>query len=326
MSLVYPLRWGAHIQKYPTFKETIDRVLSSELCSEQNRSHGAIKDVPTIRAFQLYISSNRSYGCKVPNEKDAEYFKNEVDKRQIYMCIHGCLLYNLCGSPQGRKDPQITMKLNRTIVNYTKELDIGVLLGDRGVVIHTGTCKNYSEGIELVGQSLIRVLTEPSSIEASQSKEFRQRRRVLIENCAGEGTKLGKNLREVRDIINSVPKNLRRQIKVVIDTCHSFAAGDYNFGKVADVHRFFKDFDELIGLEKLEALHLNDSKAGFGGKLDRHANLGFGKEFVGEEGPIGLRTLMEECHKHSIPAILETPGTFFFSDIQLLTEIESYLS
>jgi len=145
-------------------------------------------------------------------------------------------------------------------------------------------------------------------------EEFKSSRKIILENAAGEGNKLGSTLDEIGQIISGVREDLRPQLKVCIDTAHIFGAGQYDFGKAKEVKRFYRDFDQKIGLDYLEVFHLNDSRVAYGSRKDRHENLGLGyifgverNEEMNGDGLEGLKALVEEAEKRRIPLIGEPP-------------------
>ena len=113
---------------------------------------------------------------------------------------------------------------------------------------------------------------------------------------SGKGTEIGYRLEEIAQIIDAVASE---DVGVVLDTCHLSSAG-YD---LSDPEAFFTTFDELIGIEKIKAVHVNDSLAPFGAKKDRHAPVGAGE--------IGLDVIGRFLYADPIknlPMILETPG------------------
>ena len=119
---------------------------------------------------------------------------------------------------------------------------------------------------------------------------------ILLETMAGKGTEIGKNFEEIKSIINNTICN--EKIKVCMDTCHMNDAG-------YDVTRFdelLDEFDKIIGLDKLECIHINDSKNIRNSHKDRHENIGYGT--IGFDNMINI--IYNERIKN-IPKILETP-------------------
>lgn len=121
---------------------------------------------------------------------------------------------------------------------------------------------------------------------------------ILLETMAGKGSEVGANFKELKDIIDKV--ELKDKIGVCLDTCHVWDGG-YDIGSQLD--EVLKEFDEVIGLDRLHAIHLNDSKNDFAAHKDRHETLGNG--FIGYE-------VLEKVITHPLlqgkPFILETPN------------------
>ena len=121
---------------------------------------------------------------------------------------------------------------------------------------------------------------------------------VLLETMAGKGSEVGRNFEELQAIIERV--DLKEKIGVCLDTCHVWDAG---YDIVEHLDEVLKEFDRIIGLERLKAIHLNDSMNPLGSHKDRHARLG--------EGQIGSEALQRiVCHEklQGLPFILETPN------------------
>ncbi|MEI4269704.1 MAG: deoxyribonuclease IV [Candidatus Dasytiphilus stammeri] len=122
----------------------------------------------------------------------------------------------------------------------------------------------------------------------------------LIENTAGQGSTIGHSFDQIASIIDQVEDKSR--IGVCFDTCHAFAAG-YNFTTPETYQKTFLEFDKIINLTYLRAMHLNDTKNFLNSRIDRHANLG--------QGNIGLASfkwIIKDVRFEEIPMILETPN------------------
>ena len=141
-------------------------------------------------------------------------------------------------------------------------------------------------GIQKIAELLNDVLTEEQTTT------------VLLETMSGKGTEVGRNFEELRKILNLVEK--KSKMGICLDTCHVWDGG---YDIVHDLDGVLNDFDHIIGLERLKAIHLNDSLNDCGSHKDRHARIG--------EGEIGLEALVRII-KHpalrEIPFILETPN------------------
>ena len=141
-------------------------------------------------------------------------------------------------------------------------------------------------GIQKIAEILNDVLTEEQTTT------------VLLETMSGKGTEVGRNFEELRKILNLVEK--KSKMGICLDTCH---VRDGGYDIVHDLDGVLNDFDHIIGLERLKAIHLNDSLNDCGSHKDRHARIG--------EGKIGMEALVRII-KHpalrEIPFILETPN------------------
>ena len=136
---------------------------------------------------------------------------------------------------------------------------------------------------------------------------------VLLETMAGKGSEIGGNFRELRDILDGVGSG---QVGVCLDTCHVFDAG---YDIVHNLDAVLQEFDAIIGLDRLRALHLNDSKNPLGSHKDRHACIG--------EGYLGLETFAAIVNHPALkgkPMILETPNELpgYAREIALLRSLE----
>src|SRR5699024_3253424 len=120
--------------------------------------------------------------------------------------------------------------------------------------------------------------------------------KILLETMAGKGSELGKNFQELKTILDGVKDNER--LSVCLDTCHLNDAGY----RIDEFDQVLVEFDQIIGLEKIECIHINDSKNPIGSHKDRHDNIGF--------GTIGFDNLLHVVNHpklENIPKILETP-------------------
>ena len=149
---------------------------------------------------------------------------------------------------------------------------------------HVG--QGSEEGMRKIAGVLNEVLTDEQTTT------------VLLETMSGKGTEMGRNFEEIAGILELVEK--KDKMGVCLDTCHVWDAG---YDIVNDLDGVLEEFDRVIGLEHLKAVHLNDSMNGLGSHKDRHARIG--------EGQIGLEALVRVvCHPalEGIPFILETPN------------------
>jgi deoxyribonuclease-4 len=123
--------------------------------------------------------------------------------------------------------------------------------------------------------------------------------RVLVETTAGSGTALGWRFEELAALLEAVPGEVAGRLGVCLDTAHVFAAG---YDLRTDYEGVMSELDRTVGLDRLELVHVNDSRAGLGSRVDRHAHVGRGE--LGEEGFTGL---MRDPRLRDVPRVLETP-------------------
>jgi deoxyribonuclease-4 len=121
----------------------------------------------------------------------------------------------------------------------------------------------------------------------------------MLESTAGQGTALGYRFEQLKKIIDMVDE--KKRMSVCIDTAHIFAAG-YNIKDPKEYKKVIKDFDDIIGLDLLNCLHMNDSKKELGSRVDRHDHIG--KGFIGTEG---FSNIMNDKKLEGVAKILETP-------------------
>jgi deoxyribonuclease-4 len=143
----------------------------------------------------------------------------------------------------------------------------------------------------------IKRIAESLNLVHEQTKGYKVR--SVLEATAGQGTSVGYRFEHLRAIIDLVDEPER--MGVCIDTCHVFAAG-YDIATEAGYERTFNEFDDILGLERLVAFHVNDSKRELGSRVDRHEHIGKGK--IGKNG---FRLLMNDPRFQNVPKILETP-------------------
>ena len=153
---------------------------------------------------------------------------------------------------------------------------------------HPGS--HVGQGAEVGIQKIAGILNDVLTREQTTT--------VLLETMAGKGTEVGRSFQELRQIIDRV--EYKEKLGICLDTCHVWDGG---YDIVNDLDGVLKEFDQVIGLERLKAIHLNDSMNGLGSHKDRHARIG--------EGEIGLEALLRVINHpavRGIPFILETPN------------------
>ena len=193
--------------------------------------------------------------------------------------VHAPYIINLCNENN----------FDFSIRFLTEELERVNQLGIKYLVLHPGS--HVGLGIEAGINNIIKGL----NIVLQNVKDF-NKVTILLETMAGKGSEVGSKLEEMKEIIDGVED--KNHIGVCLDTCHLHDAG-YDMSNFDD---FLKEFDKVIGIEKIGCIHVNDSKNEISSHKDRHENIGFGK--------IGFDTLIKIIYHDKlkeIPKILETP-------------------
>lgn len=177
----------------------------------------------------------------------------------------------------------------RSIETMVEELGRCHQLGVDGLVCHIGAHADLEIGLQRYAEAVSEIFSRTEEAPVP----------ILLETCAGQGTTLGHQLEHLARIIEFNAGHPR--LGVCVDTCHLFAAGyDLRERKLYDA--FWQTFDDILGLERLKALHLNDSKKPLGSRVDRHDHIG-----QGEIGPSTFRWLVRDGRFRKIPAVIETP-------------------
>jgi endonuclease IV len=300
--------YGFHTKKLPLLYDTVHRVVSWK----------------TVSAMQIYVSNGRGYGFNYPDIEDLRKTRDLVKESRMWICAHSKLVHNPAGAKE-LKNEKFELMLDSTRVGLTFELDVMAAIGGHGVVVHTGCSEDRSIGIEYVANTIIDSLTRDSPLVGKVEKlwgiprnEFLKSRKIILENSAGEGCKLGGTLQDFVDILHNLKgkrPELLSQVGICIDTAHAFGAGLYDWGETSHIAQFYEDFEKLIGLQYLSLFHLNDSRrsdnkgndAYFGSKKDRHANLGMG--YVFEDREHALVEFFGHAYRYNVPMIGEPPKT-----------------
>lgn len=237
-------------------------------------------------ALQLFTKNNNRWSQRMWTDEEAEEFRTAYESSKLEgLMAHSAYLINLCSSTEST--------IEKSRVALADELTRCQMLGVPGLVLHPGshTGRGEMEGIELIAENIDRVYEEHGDPWPDVT--------LLLENTAGQGTMLGYEFAHLRDILGAVENPDR--LGICFDTCHAHAAG-YDLTKREGYEAVWEEFDEVVGLATLKALHLNDSKRELDSRVDRH-------ELIGE-GEIGLDTfefLVNDERFADIPAVVETP-------------------
>ena len=232
----------------------------------------------------LQCKNNNQWNARPITDDEAKRFRDALQTLGIkHPLSHDSYLINLA-SP----DDELWKK---SIDAFVIELQRAEQLGIPYVVTHPGTFTTSSEeaGLWRVVEALDEVHSQTPDIGA----------RCLLETTAGQGSCLGCKFEHLGAIIDGVKDPDR--LGVCVDTCHIFAAG-YAIGTEKDYNATMKALDQTVGVKLVKAFHLNDSKAKFGSRVDRHAAIG-----RGEMGLEPFRHLMNDSRFRKAPMYLETP-------------------
>jgi len=231
--------------------------------------------------FQFFTRNPRGGDAKKIDAKDAQTLTELVEKEHFApLLAHAPYTLNLCSANPGiRKFSQDMM---------ADDLVRLAQLPCRLYDFHPGstTGQDKATGIKQITDALNSIITKEQSII------------ILLETMAGKGSEIGATFEELRQILDAV--ELSEKMGVCIDTCHIYDAG---YDIVNDLDGVLTHFDTVIGLDKLKAIHLNDSMNPKGSHKDRHAKIG--------EGSIGLTAIgriINHPALRNLPFLLETPN------------------
>ena len=235
-------------------------------------------------SLQIFVKSNRSWAVKPLSDDDITRFRAKAAETSIQPVVaHTSYLLNLA-----TPDDNLWQKSLRTLVVEVERCEA---LGVPYLVLHPGSHVGTGEeaGLARVAQGLDEVHRATPGAACQ----------ILLETTAGQGTNLGYTFEHLAWLLQHTAEGER--LGVCLDTCHVFAAG-YELRTPAGYEETMAQFDQVIGLERLKALHLNDSKHDLGSRKDRHEHIGQG--FIGLDG---FRLLLNDSRLDGLPGLLETP-------------------
>jgi deoxyribonuclease-4 len=241
---------------------------------------------------QLFTKSTGQWRARPIEPDEGVRFQEALARWGIrHPLVHASYLINLAS-------PQPALR-KRSVAALVEELARADALGIPYVVVHPGAHLQASleEGLTLVAESLRQVHRQRATGQAE----------VLLELTAGQGTCLGHRLEHLAVILQQLDEPQR--VGVCVDTCHAFAAG-YDLADPGGYRAFWQRFEQLLGLARLRAIHLNDSQRELGSRIDRHAHIGHGLL-----GTAAFRRVLTDPRLAPVPMYLETPkGTHHGED------------
>ncbi len=234
-------------------------------------------------AIQMFTKSSNQWRAKVLEQDEIDKFLQLQEETGIFTVAHDSYLINL-GSP--KKD-----LLKKSREAFLVEMQRCEILNIPYLVTHPGSHVGVGEekGMEIIVESLDWLHYKTQDFKVN----------ICLETTAGQGTNLGYKFEQIAYMIKNTEQNER--LGVCMDTCHILAAG-YEIRNKRAYNKTIKEFDEIIGLDRLKVLHINDSKKDLGSRVDRHEHIGEG--FIGEE-PFGF--FLNDRRLKKLPFLLETP-------------------
>lgn len=231
--------------------------------------------------FQFFLRNPHSAKDIKFSDEDIENFKNFAQKNNFSKIVaHSPYTMNLCSAKPGvRKFSAQILKSDLTEMNKIPGNFYNLHPGS-----HTGL--GVKKGIEFISETLGKIFSQ-NNFETT----------VVLETMSGKGSEVGSTFDEISDIIKN--SGAGKNLGICFDTCHMFDAGfDFN-----NIEKILDEFDKKIGIERLKAMHLNDSKNPIGSRKDRHEKIGQG--FLGLEV---FRKILNNNYIKNLPIILETPN------------------
>ena len=246
--------------------------------------------------FQFFTRNPRGTKAKAIDENDVERFLAFAKENGIERILaHAPYTLNACSADE-----------------HLRELARDTMADDLRRMEYTpGNCYNFHPGSH-VGQGAEAGIAFIADM-LNQILKPEQRTTVLLETMSGKGSEVGREFEELREILDRV--ECRERMGVCLDTCHVWDGG---YDIVNDLDGVIGTFDRIIGLEKLKAIHLNDSMNPLGAHKDRHAKIGEG--YIGEEA---LKRVVTHPAFKDLPFYLETPNELpgYAREIAMMREV-----
>ena len=232
-------------------------------------------------AAQIFVKSNRQWRISPLPQEEREGFLEGKKRQDLWVCAHAGYLINVAGAGEIRK---------KSIQSLAEELVRAEALGLEALVVHCGSrgetdsAKARQRAIAGFGEALERSKTQSIPL--------------ALENSAGQGSSLAKDIGEWAELVAGLPAPRRA---ACLDTAHAFAAG-HDLRSEAAREQLIRNVGQKIGWNRVKVLHVNDSKTPCGSGVDRHEHLGHG-----EIGAVALRAFLRNPALRGIPRIGELP-------------------
>jgi deoxyribonuclease-4 len=246
--------------------------------------HTALERAVEIKAeaAQVFTQSPRMWRPTAHPEENLDRFCERRAELGIPVVCHALYLINLAAPDDAVYEKSVTA-LRHTV-------DVACRIDAEAVIFHVGSHlgAGFDAGLARVVPAL------ESCLERCSDTTW-----LLMENTAGAGGTIGRSLDELETLFDRLGRHPR--LGLCLDSCHLYASG-YDVTDRAELERTLEDVDRRIGLDRLRALHVNDSQTPLGSNRDRHANVGEGLMCD------GLGTFLAHPRLQGLPALLETPG------------------
>ena len=236
------------------------------------------------RVLQIFVKNNSRWVGKEIDASEAREFRRSARSAALpHVAAHASYLINLAS-------PAAALR-RQSVAALVDEVERCARLGIRDLILHPGSHGGDGEaaGVGRLAESLDEALDSTAGTRV----------RILLETAAGQGNAIGHTFEHLRDVLGAVRN--RTRVAVCLDTCHVHAAG-YDLITRRGWEETAAALDRTVGLHRVRAIHVNDSKRPRGSRVDRHEHIGEG--FIGEAG---FRNLLADVRFAAIPKFLETP-------------------
>ncbi len=234
--------------------------------------------------LQMFVTAPQTWRSPRHSDADVALFRARRQEHGFGpVLLHSIYLINLVSA-----DPALRERSAKSLVTY---LTWAHRLGAEGVITHLGSARDtgIEEAERLLPAALEQILNEAEGDAL-----------LLLESTAGPGATYGSTIAQLCGAITATGSH--RRLGICLDTAHVFASGIYD-GSERGLEALLAEVDRSVGLQRLGAVHLNDSKSAFGSRVDRHANVG-----EGQLGLAGLWPWLNHKSLAAVPFILEVPG------------------
>jgi deoxyribonuclease IV len=237
------------------------------------------------RAIQIFNQSPRAWRSRVYTDDEVAAFHEAMKGSRVdALLIHAVYLLNCASEDSELREKSLTaLKI---------ALESGAKLGAVGVVLHPGSA--------LVGSKDVKGALKRAGKTIKQALDETEGCALHLEDTAGAGGTLGRSFEELAELIERSGGGKR--LAICLDSCHLLASG-YDVRTAESLAEVVDEFDRVVGLDRLQSLHVNDSATPLSSNRDRHANLG-----DGEIGAKGMAAFLSEPRFEGLPVIFEGPG------------------